>query len=131
MILFGLFFTITEIWKQVFLCVCVFEGELKVWYLPFQLCSMPLWLSWIWLLASRPGGGKKIRSPRPAALEWLTAAAEGGHTGAQYFLGACLFGGFGGTEPNQAEAMRHFQAAARQQPAASVVPVFMPITFSL
>jgi hypothetical protein len=44
----GIFFASLEIAKQAYMCVCVFNipqgGAYNVWYFPFQLCSMPVYL---------------------------------------------------------------------------------------
>lgn len=44
----GIFFACLEIAKQAYMCARVFDmpqgGTYNVWYLPFQLCSMPVYL---------------------------------------------------------------------------------------
>ncbi len=64
--------------------------------------------------------GRGVRRDVSRALELLSAAADNGHANAQFFLGVCRFGGFGGSERDPVEAMRRFQGAAAQQPAANV-----------
>lgn len=44
LILIGLGFAFLEVLKQVYLVRNVFGGGYNVWYLPFQLCSMPIYL---------------------------------------------------------------------------------------
>lgn len=39
----GLFLCVLELWKQLVLWLFVYEGRYNVWYVPFQLCSMPLY----------------------------------------------------------------------------------------
>lgn len=41
---FGVIFLILEILKQIYLFFVVWEGEYNVWYFPFQLCSMPIYM---------------------------------------------------------------------------------------
>ena len=43
----GLLMVITEIYKQWFCYVYVFNREINLWYFPWQLCSMPMYLSLI------------------------------------------------------------------------------------
>ncbi len=44
MFLIGLFMVATEICKQFVLTNHVFNGHYNVWYVPFQLCSVPMYL---------------------------------------------------------------------------------------
>ena len=44
LILMGLGFALLEVFKQIYLIRNVFEGGYNVWYVPFQLCSMPIYL---------------------------------------------------------------------------------------
>ena len=41
----GLFMIVAEVFKQWFCYVYVFEGELNLWFFPWQLCSMAMYLS--------------------------------------------------------------------------------------
>lgn len=43
----GLLMIITEIYKQWFCYAYVFNREINLWYFPWQLCSMPMYLSLI------------------------------------------------------------------------------------
>lgn len=40
----GVFMLSTEIWKQLLLTFSVGAGRYNLWYLPFQLCSMPMYV---------------------------------------------------------------------------------------
>lgn len=44
-ILTGLILTAMEIWKQLTLWLVEFGGKYNVWYFPFQLCSMPIYIT--------------------------------------------------------------------------------------
>ena len=41
---FGIVFLLMEIFKQAYLFFIVFDGHYDVWYFPFQLCSMAIYL---------------------------------------------------------------------------------------
>ena len=41
----GLILVLMELAKQLFLYTTVFEGHYNIWYLPFQLCSMPMYMA--------------------------------------------------------------------------------------
>lgn len=47
----GLLLLCMELWKQAFLYLEVFGGHYNVWYLPFQLCSMPMYMAIGWAVA--------------------------------------------------------------------------------
>ena len=57
----GLILMLMELFKQIYLYEVVFEGHYNVWYLPFQLCSMPMYMALLsgicckrgWIGASR------------------------------------------------------------------------------
>ena len=53
LLLLWAFMAASEIWKQLYL-LHLNNGQLQYWYLPFQLCSMPLYLCPVAALA-RPG----------------------------------------------------------------------------
>ena len=62
--LFGIVFLCLEIFKQGYLYFIVFNGSYDVWYFPFQLCSMPIYLCLIygimnWGNDSKSFGGRK------------------------------------------------------------------------
>ena len=40
----GLLLLLLEIWKQLYLYLIVFDGHYNVWYIPFQLCSRPMYM---------------------------------------------------------------------------------------
>ena len=54
MLAFGIFFLVMEAAKQFYLYFGVF-GEYNVWYFPFQLCSMPIYLCILYGLTGRGG----------------------------------------------------------------------------
>lgn len=43
-VLFGIVFLLMEIWKQLMIWKVEFGGRYEIWYFPFQLCSMPMYL---------------------------------------------------------------------------------------
>ena len=49
----GLFLCAAEIWKQLYLYFVVFGRTYHVWYLPWQLCSMPMYLCILYGILSR------------------------------------------------------------------------------
>lgn len=49
----GLFLCAAEIWKQLYLYFVVFGRNYHVWYLPWQLCSMPMYLCILYGILSR------------------------------------------------------------------------------
>jgi len=51
----GIFFLLMEVWKQWYLYSAVF-GEWRVWYFPFQLCSMPIYLCFAYVLCPSEEG---------------------------------------------------------------------------
>ena len=55
----GIIFLCLEIFKQIYLFFFVWEGRYDVWYFPFQLCSMPIYLCFILgLIKSNPSMAK-------------------------------------------------------------------------
>ena len=54
MMVFGLLFLCLEAAKQLYLWQVYFGGSYDVWYLPFQLCSMPLYLCLLYPLLKTP-----------------------------------------------------------------------------
>ncbi|MDO4265371.1 MAG: YwaF family protein [Eubacteriales bacterium] len=50
---FGLLFFLLEVWKQCYLYFIVFNRHYQVWYLPWQLCSMPIYLCPLYCIAAR------------------------------------------------------------------------------
>ena len=44
----GLLLLLLEVLKQLYLYFIVFDGHYNVWYLPFQLCSMPMYMCLIY-----------------------------------------------------------------------------------
>ncbi|MCD8010195.1 MAG: YwaF family protein [Lachnospiraceae bacterium] len=48
----GVALLISEIWKQWVLTFQVYNGHYNVWYFPFQLCSLPLYLCPVYGMAS-------------------------------------------------------------------------------
>ena len=43
-ITFGIVLLLMEIWKQLMIWKVEFGGRYEIWYFPFQLCSMPMYL---------------------------------------------------------------------------------------
>lgn len=43
-IIFGIVLLLMEIWKQLMIWKVEFGGSYEIWYFPFQLCSMPMYL---------------------------------------------------------------------------------------
>ncbi len=58
----GILLTAMEIWKQCYLYFVYFGGQYNVWYFPFQLCSMPMYLTMLYGLLG------KSRKPGAAAV---------------------------------------------------------------
>ena len=52
MIIFGCFFFAAELFKQIYLYVQ--NGKFDVWFTPFQLCSLPIWLCLLFLFIKKP-----------------------------------------------------------------------------
>lgn len=50
---FGLLFFLMELWKQCYLYFIVFDRHYQVWYLSWQLCSMPIYLCPLYLMTAR------------------------------------------------------------------------------
>lgn len=63
--LFGIIFLCLEIFKQGYLYFIVFDGDYDFWYLPFQLCSMPIYICLIYGIIN---WGKEISSFRKGPL---------------------------------------------------------------
>lgn len=52
----GLLLILMEIWKQLTLWLIVGKGQYNVWYFPFQLCSLPMYISLLYaVLQTRRG----------------------------------------------------------------------------
>ena len=49
----GLLLTAMELAKQTYLYAVVFGGHYNVWYFPFQLCSVPVYLVFLWALLEK------------------------------------------------------------------------------
>lgn len=49
----GLLLTAMELAKQTYLYAVVFGGHYNVWYFPFQLCSVPMYLALLWPLLEK------------------------------------------------------------------------------
>ncbi len=59
--LFGIAFLVLEIVKQIYLFFIVFNKHYDVWYVPFQLCSMPIYMCIILSMTS-PNRSKATRT---------------------------------------------------------------------
>ena len=64
---FGLLFLLLELWKQYYLYYIVFDQHYQIWYLPWQLCSMPIYLCPLYCVAAR------LKSPGAASLRRVIA----------------------------------------------------------
>lgn len=51
----GMFLLLLELWKQCYLYWIYFGGHYNVWYLPFQLCSLPMYLCPLYALLAHRG----------------------------------------------------------------------------
>ena len=72
LILMGLGFALLEVFKQIYLIRNVFEGGYNVWYVPFQLCSMPIYLfPTAWYLGRRGGLNERSQRLRRTLLTFL------------------------------------------------------------
>lgn len=60
--LIGTVLIVLEIWKQLTIWLVEFKGRYEVWYFPFQLCSMPMYLILIYGFLLNYGGISKERS---------------------------------------------------------------------
>lgn len=66
----GIVFFILEILKQLGLWLVEYHGSYNVWYFPFQVCSMPIYLGlWYGLLYYRRG--EEIKENRAAMIKHL------------------------------------------------------------
>ena len=74
----GLGFAFLEVLKQVYLIRNVFGGSYDVWYVPFQLCSMPIYLC---LTAGISGMLTKNKSPEGLRTVILTFLMDYGLLG--------------------------------------------------
>ena len=52
LIILGFAFFFSEIWKQWYLTFRLYDGNYNVWYFPFQLCSLPMYLCPLLLIPS-------------------------------------------------------------------------------
>ena len=68
----GLLLFFMEAWKQLYLYYWVFDRRYNVWYLPWQLCSMPVYLCPLYGLLSLGSAGRIRRS---RFLKWFLPAA--------------------------------------------------------
>ncbi len=59
-----------EIWKQLVLWLAVGRGQYNVWYFPFQLCSMPMYLSVLYGLL-RKRKGRRAEALKRAIMTFL------------------------------------------------------------
>ena len=57
--LWGIIMLVSEIWKQYTLTFVLGQGHYNLWYLPFQLCSIPMYVCLLipWVKKSPPFGG--------------------------------------------------------------------------
>lgn len=64
-LMLGLLLLFMELWKQLYLYLFVFDRQYRVWYLPWQLCSMPIYLCLIYgvgmLVSGRKGSSHTFR----------------------------------------------------------------------
>ncbi len=58
----------SEIWKQIYLYAAVFDHTYRVWYFPFQVCSIPMYLCIIRYFLKKPGQ-KKMRDAMDIFLQ--------------------------------------------------------------
>lgn len=57
----GFLLLLMEIWKQLTLWLIVGKGKYNVWYFPFQLCSLPMYISLLYgVLRTRKGSRVEI-----------------------------------------------------------------------
>lgn len=69
----GLMLIVLEIWKQLTLWIVEFDGRYNVWYFPFQLCSMPMYIiaMYAFLLSRDSFAGFKTEKLRKVLLTFL------------------------------------------------------------
>lgn len=64
-LMLGFLLLFMELWKQLYLYFFVFDRQYRVWYLPWQLCSMPIYLCLIYgvgmLVSGRKGSSDTFR----------------------------------------------------------------------
>lgn len=59
----GLLLLFLELWKQVYLYFAVFQHTYHVWYLPFQLCSLPMYFCLLYAGLCKKAAPVKAVSP--------------------------------------------------------------------
>ena len=67
-IIFGIVLLLMEIWKQFMIWKVEFGGRYEIWYFPFQLCSMPMYLC---LLCGALAGHKSTERFRAVILTFI------------------------------------------------------------
>ena len=67
-LILGLLLLFMELWKQLYLYFYVFDRQYRVWYLPWQLCSMPIYLCLIYSVGMLVSGRKAACALRPLAV---------------------------------------------------------------
>ncbi|ETP71427.1 hypothetical protein UYO_2622 [Lachnospiraceae bacterium JC7] len=69
----GLILTVLEIWKQLTLWLVEFDGRYNVWYFPFQLCSVPMYIITVYALTVkfRPGKESDVEKVKRILLTFL------------------------------------------------------------
>ncbi|SFG34916.1 TMEM164 family acyltransferase [Oribacterium sp. WCC10] len=59
---FGVVFLMMEIWKQIMIWKVEFGGRYEIWYFPFQLCSMPMYLCLLYMALKEIKCTKRFRA---------------------------------------------------------------------
>ena len=66
----GIVLIVLELWKQLTLWIVIEGGQYNVWYFPFQLCSLPMYLALIYgILRNRTG--RRVCMVKRALLTFL------------------------------------------------------------